>query len=128
MKTIEEIIDNITLHSKSFNIPFYDYSNGETVLMDPVIDSFDIDIEDPSNVVIITSHDVDGEKKYQDWLWNAKENRFEMITKYSQTFQRSPRTTWKEKCINMECPKKLTKNSMIDMLKMTLILKNESHD
>lgn len=128
MKNIDEIIDNIQLYSKNFNIPFYDYSNGKTVLMDPVVEMFDIDIEDPSNVVIITSHDVNGQKKFQDWLWNPRENRFEMITKFSHFSQKSPKTVWTEKGINMTYPKELTKNSMIDVLKMILILKRESHD
>lgn len=128
MKNIDEIINNIKLYSKNFNIPFLDYSTGKTVLMDPIVEMFDIDIEDPSNVVIITSHYAKGEKKLQDWLWNSKENRFEMITKFSNISNKSPKTTWKEKGINMTCPKELTKNSMIDVLNMILILKRESHD
>lgn len=129
MKNIDEILENLTLYSKNFNIPFKNHATGKTVLMDPVVEMFDIDIEDPSNVVIITSHDVDGEKKLQDWLWNPKENCFEMITKFINGVDtRAPKTIWKKKGINMTCPKELTKSSIIEYLKLALIIKKESHD
>lgn len=128
MKNIDEILENLTTHEKNFNIPFKKHSNGDIVLMDPVIEMFDIDIEDPSKVVIITSHDVKGEKKLQDWLWNVEKNCFEMITKFHSYNKKSPRQVWKEKGINMKCPKILTKSSIISLLDISLILSKESHD
>lgn len=128
MKNIDEILENLILYNKNFNIPFIEHSTGDVVLMDSVIDMFDIDIEDPNNVVIITSHDVDGKKKYQDWLWNPKTNAFKMITKFYRFDQKAPKTVWKEKGINMTCPKELTKSTMIDLLKLCSIVQEEKHD
>lgn len=128
MKNIDEILENLTVYDKNFNIPFYNRETGKVVIMDPVVEMYDISVEDPTQVVIITSHDVNGQKKYQDWIWNYTKQAFVMITINTSIKRHSPKTTWKNEGIKMHCPKKLTKDSIITILTLGLIMKNEAHD
>lgn len=128
MKNIDEILENLTVYDKNFNIPFVNHATGKVVLMDPEVEMYDISVEDPTQVVIITLYDVDGQKKYQDWIWDYTRNAFKIITKNTSISHPSPKTVWKNEGIKMHCPKELTKDSIIPILKLRLIIQKEAHD